>query len=343
MNLPAWASSPELMGPATLALTVALGLLVKTAVSRRVRAWTAKTETQLDDILLAALDRPLTLLIVGTGLVFMTRHFDFTDRADGMILTAYQGLLILASILFADRFLSGMVDEYAARQPVLSASRGIVKGVARAVIYGLGALVFLGTLGIAITPVLASLGVGSLAVALALQEPLSNLFSGLSLLIDKPIHPGHYIHLEGLGVEGFVEEVGWRATKIRNLQNNLVLVPNARLVGSVITNFDRPEKEMLVPVPVSVAYGSDLARVEAVTLEVMRQVMEAHGLVEQSRGASVIYTAFGDSGICFDARLIATGFAMRPALKSAFIQALHVRYRAEGVEIPYPTRTILTG
>ncbi len=339
-HLPAWAGSPWLLGPATFLLTVLLGLTLKRVVYARVQAWASKTQTRLDDILLNALNRPLVLLIVGAGLVFMTRHFDLGQRADDGILLAYRILVIVAIALFADGMVSGLVDEYATKQPVLSAARGIVKGVSRAILYSLAALVFLDTLGITITPLLASLGVGSLAVALALQEPLSNLFSGLSLLIDKPIQPGHYIQLEGSHVEGHVEEVGWRATRIRTLQNNLVLVPNAKLVSSVITNYDRPEAEMAVPVPVGVGYDSDLAKVEAVTLEVLRQVMTAHGLEGATPRVAVVFTGFGDSAINLVAVLRVTRFVDRGVLIHAFIKALHARYKAEGISIPYPIRTL---
>ena len=340
--LPRWAVQPWVLGPATFLATVVLGLALKRLVFARLKAWASKTQTDLDNLLLTALDRPLTLLIIGAGLVFMTKHFDLPDRADAAVLLAYKVLVILAIALFADRMISGLVDAYALKQPVLSAARGIVKGVSRAVLYALAALVFLDTLGITITPLLASLGVGSLAVALALQEPLSNFFSGLSLLIDKPIQPGHYIQLDG-GVEGHVEAVGWRATRIRTLQNNLVLVPNTKLVSSVITNYDRPESEMALAVPVGVSYDSDLEKVERVVLDVARQVMRAHGLEEASARAEAAFTDFGDSAIGVAAVLRVSRYADRGALKHAFIKALHARFRTEGISIPFPTRTLELG
>lgn len=338
--LPPWALSPWILGPATLLATVTLGLLVKKALYRRIQAWAANTETRIDDILLEALSRPLTLLIVGAGLVFMTQHFDLGDRIDARILLTYQILVILAALLFADRLLMGFIEECAARQPVLAVAKGIVRVAARTAIYSLGTLVLLKTLGFDITPFLASLGVGSLAVALALQEPLSNLFSGFVLLLDKPIQPGHYILVEGTAIEGHVESVGWRATRIRTLQNNLVLVPNAKLVASVLTNFDRPEAEMAVPVPLGVAYDSDLAKVRRVTEAVLREVMTARGLAEAAARAQVVFTGFGDSAITFNAVLRATRFADRPGLVDAFVEALHARYRAEGIVIPFPVRTL---
>lgn len=339
-HLPLWARNPWLLGPVTFLLTVLAGLLLKRAIFARVSAWTSRTRTRLDDVVLKALDRPLTLLVVGAGLVFMTRHFDLGPKADANILAAFRVLVVLALVLLVDGFVSGAVEQYSERQPVLSAARGIVKGVARFILYALGALICLDLLGISITPLLASLGVGSLAVALALQEPLSNLFSGLSLLLDKPIQPGHYIHVEGVGVEGYVEEVSWRATKVRTLQDNLVLIPNAKLVSSVLTNFDRPGAEMALPVTVGVAYGSDLKRVEAVVLDVIREVMTARGLGEAVGRSAVVFTEFADSSITLAAVLRVTRYSDRGLLKSEFIKALHARFKAEGIEIPFPMRTV---
>src|SRR6266404_164685 len=107
---------------------------------------------------------------------------------------------------------------------------------------------------VAITPILTALGVGGLAVALALQDTLSNLFAGLHLLADKPIRVGDYVRLSAESVEGYVVDVGWRSTRIRMLQNNVVVVPNKRVAESVITNYDLGETRMALLIRVRVGY-----------------------------------------------------------------------------------------
>ncbi|MBI4064723.1 MAG: mechanosensitive ion channel [Elusimicrobia bacterium] len=141
-------------------------------------------------------------------------------------------------------------------------------------VLGLGLLVVLANLGIAITPLLTALGVGSLAVALALQETLSNLFAGFYLMVSRTIRVGDYVKLETTPHEGYVTDIGWRATQIQDLASNVVVIPNSKLAQSVVTNYSQPDDEVINFVPVSVGYGVSLARVERLTLATAKSVLE---------------------------------------------------------------------
>ena len=143
----------------------------------------------------------------------------------------------------------------------------------RAVILLLAALSILGTLGVSITPLIASLGVGSLAIALALQPLLSNFFSGLEIVADKPVVVGQYVKLDS-GQEGYVTKIGWRSTTVRLIGDNLVVIPNSKMAAAVITNYDLPESGQSLIVQVGVHYASDLDQVERVTCEVAREVLQ---------------------------------------------------------------------
>src|SRR5215470_215023 len=140
---------------------------------------------------------------------------------------------------------------------------GLARTASRMIVLAVGSLVLLSALGIQIAPILTALGVGGLAVALALQDTLSNLFAGMHLLADRPIRVGDYVRIAE-SVEGYVVDVGWRSTRVRMLQDNVVVVPNKKVAESIITNYDMPERRMAVTVAVSVGYGSDPERVEAV-------------------------------------------------------------------------------
>ncbi|WP_354001270.1 mechanosensitive ion channel domain-containing protein [uncultured Methylophaga sp.] len=147
-----------------------------------------------------------------------------------------QLLIVAALVLFIDGFLTGAVGHYADKTATLKNSSSIVQGITRAIILGLGLLIILGTMGITITPIIASLGITSLAVALALQPTLTNFFSGVQLVIDKPIRVGDFIELDS-GEQGFVEKIGWRTTWIRMLPNNFIIIPNSVLSQSKIINY----------------------------------------------------------------------------------------------------------
>src|SRR4029079_4930090 len=156
---------------------------------------------------------------------------------------------------------------------------GLVRAAVRGTILRIGALVMLDSLGVQITPLLTALGVGGLAVALALQDTLSNLFAGVHLLADRPIRVGDYVKIAE-SIEGYVVDVGWRSTRVRTLGNNVVIVPNKRVAESIIVNYDMPERRMSLGVAVSVAYGSDPERVEAVVVdEATKAAAELTGLL----------------------------------------------------------------
>ena len=162
----------------------------------------------------------------------------------------------------------------------------------------MGFLVVLQTLGVSIAPLLTALGVGGLAVALALQDTLANLFAGVHILASKTVQPGDYIRLSS-GEEGYVVDINWRNTAVRQLSNNLVIIPNAQLAGTNMTNFTRPEQQMSILVQVGVGYDSDLDHVERVTIEVVAEVMtEINGGVPDHEPAVRFHT-FGDSSIGF--------------------------------------------
>ena len=132
----------------------------------------------------------------------------------------------------------------------------LLLAVVKAVVYVIGVLIMLNYLGISIAPLITALGVGGLAMALALQDTLSNLFAGMHIMAEQTIRVGDFIRLE-TGQEGYVEDISWRTTRIRMLPNNMVIVPNNKLSQSVITNYYLPEQKMVLQVPVSVSYASD--------------------------------------------------------------------------------------
>jgi small-conductance mechanosensitive channel len=206
-------------------------------------------------------------------------------------------------------------------------------------VYILGILVILQSLGIAITPVLTALGVGGLAVALALQETLSNLFAGLQIIAARQIKPGDYVHLD-TGEEGYVTDVTWRNTTIRAIPNNMVIVPNAKLASTILTNYHQPAKEMLVYVNVGVHYDSDLEHVERVTLEVAAEVQATVEGARRDHEPRIRYNEFGDSAINFKVVLSAEEFYDSYELTHQFVKRLKHRYNEEGITIPFNMITL---
>jgi small-conductance mechanosensitive channel len=213
----------------------------------------------------------------------------------------------------------------------------------RHLIYGLvgifGALTILQSLGLSITPLLAALGVGGIAVALAVQNPLSNFFSGLHIIASTQIRPGDYIKLDS-GEEGVVIDISWRTTSLRAPTNYIILVPNSKLASAVVTNYHLAVSEMVFSVDASVSYDSDLDEVQRIALDVARDVIKnVSGSIPESEPA-FLYTGLGDFGINFVVAFRARDFGKQAELKHEFIKRLYGRFEAEGVKLPHPVMNI---
>lgn len=338
--IPAWALATLLS-----LLSLVLCLIIKRFAFRHFRQAIDRTSFYYDSLLVSALEKPAALIVLLLNLLLLEYLLDVfavtgvpVARLNAL---AVPVLLILATGLFVDRFVLGMIARYAGRSEVLKSSESIARGVSRAVIVGIGALVLLSSLGISVTPIIASLGIGSLAVALALQPTLENFFSGVQLVVDKPIRVGDFIELDS-GEQGFVERIGWRSTWIRTLPNNTVIMPNSLMSKTRIINYFYPTKELSVPVEVGVHYSSDLERVEQVTLEVAREILKTHPWGVETYDTFIVYHTFDNSSINFTVMLRAHEYFHRFFIKSAFIKALHQRYAEEGIVIPYPIRALNT-
>lgn len=239
------------------------------------------------------------------------------------------------------RMFSGIVKNYLWKAEGVLPSASILANLVVVSIYIVGALILLQTFGISVAPILTALGVGGLAVALALQDTLSNLFSGLNILLAKQIKVGDYIKLS-TGEEGNIADISWRNTTIQVMSNNMVIVPNQKIASSIITNYYMPDRELSIVVGASVSYDSDLEKVERVTIEVARMVMKEIEVGIEDFEPAVRFHTFGESSINFNVVLRVKEFGDQFLLKHEFIKRLHLRYQQEEIEIPFPVRRIYT-
>lgn len=314
--------------------------VVASAVLARLARRASGTAWRGDDVLVAVLSVFLPAALVLGGVWTALLGLPLSSRSH----TDLNDLLMAASILVCTFALSrGVV--YTVRTGALArsgvaGSASIFVNIARAGVFAVGILIALEAVGVSITPLLTALGVGGLAVALALQDTLSNLFAGVHILASRKVQPGDFIALDG-GQEGYVVDTNWRNTVIRQLSNNLVIVPNATLAASLVTNYHRPHRESSVLVQVGVSYDSDLEQVEKITCEVARGVMlEVEGAVRE-HAPFIRYHTFGESSIDFSVILRANEVTDQYVITHEFIKRLHRRYQAEGIDIPFPIRTLV--
>jgi small-conductance mechanosensitive channel len=262
------------------------------------------------------------------------------------ILNAVHGVLVFLELLIAIFLLARVtlmiLRNAEARYEPVSAIRGPLEIGIKILFVAVGTMIILDNLGISITPILTTLGIGSLAVAIALQDTLGNFFAGLYIRADRFIEAGQYVRLEG-GQEGYVNHIGWRSTRIRMLPNNMVIVPNNKIVQSIITNYHLPERELAVLVEVGVHYDSDLEKVEKITCAVAKDILQSVPGGIPGFDPFIRYHTFADSSINFSVILRGREFVDNFLIKHEFIKRLQARYKEEGITIPFPIRTVYLG
>ena len=244
---------------------------------------------------------------------------------------------IILSITVTLAGFAGRLTGRAAEQRALGgAVTGLAETASRVLVLVVGLLVLLSTLGIHITPILTALGVGGLAVALALQDSLANLFAGIHLLADRPIRIGDYVKVTD-AAEGFVIDVGWRSTRIKSLSNNIVIVPNQTMAKATITNYSEPESRTALGLTVSVDYSADPDQIEAMLLdEVSHALGKVPGLLADPAPSVSLIPGFGEHSLDFSVGYQVATYVDQYQVQHELRKRILRRFHKEGVVIPAP-------
>ncbi|MCS7170536.1 MAG: mechanosensitive ion channel family protein [Candidatus Kapabacteria bacterium] len=329
------------LGLLLLLVATAVGWGVERLSQSLLRAVARRTRWTWNKVLADSLSGILIVAAVVATLSWLTRWWELPPH----LAVVADKLLLVAALLVGFAWL--LRFSVSAVRYLLQATDGglpsvsILLNVVRVGIILVATLIILQVLGIPVTPLLTALGIGGLAIALALQDTLSNLFSGLHVLAARQVRPGDFVQLDS-GHEGIVEDINWRNTTIRTLTNNVVIIPNSRLANAVLVNYRVPQPELSIIISVDVAYGSDLEHVERVTTEVARHVQRVTPGAVRNFEPIVRFREFGNSGIRLSVVLRAEKAEDQYLVRHEFIKHLYGTYKAEAIEIPFPIRR-LTG
>jgi small-conductance mechanosensitive channel len=245
-----------------------------------------------------------------------------------------QVFITLSVLWFLDAIISVFIS-HKFSESISTSTQVLTKTLTRIILATLSLLIILDRLGISITPLLASLGIGSLAVALALQDTLSNFFSGIYLLADRPIRIGDFIRLEN-GTEGYVKRIGWRTTQIQISGNSMAMVPNSKLSSSLLINYDLPEADAAINLDIGISYQTDLQKAEEVIYAVAKHVIAHSEITIKDAEPIVRFKEFGNTAIISTITLRLRHFDQQAQLKHELIKALHSGLKEAGIEIPVP-------
>ncbi len=322
-----------------VALGLLAGWLVDAVVLGRLKAAAAKRGWALGAVIARDIGAAPVALGGIAGGALALEAFTWNARLELYVGRTLAVLAIVVGTLLAARVVGGFVRHRMAVPGGALPSTSIFVNLARIAVVLLGGLLVLNALNISVTPVLTALGVGGLAVALALQDTLGNLFAGLQIVASRQIRPGDYLLLEG-AQEGTVVDIAWRTTTLRTQAGNLVIVPNSTLGKAIVTNYRLPVEALSVLIEFGVSYDADLERVEGIAAEVALEVMREFQPSLAEPAPVVRFRGFSESQITGVAILRVPDYGDQYPLRSTFIKRLHERFAAEGIHFPYPTRNV---
>lgn len=333
---------PELVvwPTAVFLLTLAVCWVARRLMLRGLAAWTARSQSRAGEIVSEALSGPtvIWMLILATHLAIQISALPGVISV--WIKPMLLALVVISFTMMAGRVAGQLVHHWGNQAQGILPVTTLTENLAHIAVLVLGIVVLLDMFHVNITPILTALGVGGLAVALALQDTLSNLFAGFYVAVSRQVRIGDYIKLN-TGEEGYVADISWRSTTIRALASNLIFVPNAKLAQANVTNYWLPDKRMGVSIQVNVALDSDIDQVERVLNEVGKEAAgKIPGLVAAPPPSASFDPGVLDFAIGFTLGYQVEEFSQQYTVRNELRKRVLLRLRAEGIRIPYPTRTV---
>jgi small-conductance mechanosensitive channel len=333
------------MGYVYAAVTILFGVLlslIANLVVRWLKTKADQTDTRWDDIIIAAIGKPLQVAIIAISIYIALKYF-------GIVPAQYQWILdervintfyIIIGTWVISSFIHDIILIYGHKFAEKSESDWddrlieLLELVSKYVVWFAAIILILYTFKVDITPFLAGAGIAGLAIALAAQDIISNFFGGAIITVDKPFKVGDRIKVDQY--TGDVINVGPRSTRLKTLDYQIVTIPNNKITTTVIVNYAEPDQKLRITIPVSVAYGSDIAKVRQILLEIAHDVIKKTEYLLEDPAPKAFFLEFGDSGLKFILYVWAKKYNLPDEVKDAINSRIAQRFAAEGIDIPFP-------
>ncbi|MBT8507596.1 mechanosensitive ion channel protein MscS [Methanomicrobiaceae archaeon CYW5] len=326
------------------AAIIAIGIIAAWGVARLFR-WLGNkadlTESEFDDILVLSFGKPIVVGILLFSFFLALGYIDIPENYAWILESKYlHALYIFLGAWVVSIFVQNFVALYGRWMAEKTESDfddkivHILEVTSRYIIWFIAILIVLSYLEIDITPLLAAGGIFGIAIALAAQDLISNFFGGALIVVDKPFSVGDRVMIEGN--LGDVVSIGPRSSRIMTLDYQLLTIPNSTIANSIVTNYAMPDIKLKIKLPVSVAYGSDVAQVKKILFEICDHAVAHSTYILDDPRPNVYFLEFGPSSLDFMIVLWAKKFNMSWEIKDWINTEIDRRFAEEGIEIPFP-------
>ena len=320
---------------------VLLALIARTVV-RWLKAKASKTDTNWDDIIIAAIGTPAQFAIVAVSVYIALKYYIPIPENLQWILDprSVAAFYILMAAWIISSFLHDIITIYG--HEFAEKSEGdwddrlveLLELIVKYVVWFAAIMLVLATFAIDITPFLAGAGIAGLAVALAAQDIISNFFGGAIITVDKPFKVGDRIKVDTY--YGDVISIGPWSTRLKTLDYQIITIPNNKITTNVIVNYAEPDQKLRITLPVSVAYGTDPKKVKTLLLEIAKTIIKGTDYLLEEPAPKVFFLEFSDSSLKFVLYVWAKKYNLPDEVKDAINSQIVERFAAESIEIPYP-------
>lgn len=266
-------SGNKLVVPLAIAFVATVILLLARNFLLKFLGSFSKMKSRFDNGFLISLKAPSFFWVLAIGLYIGVEVSDISERYTKPIIEMIHILLALSMTIVAANLSAHLFKGIVKGSDGGQIRSGLAVGMVRGAVMAIGAMVIFSILGISITPILTALGVGGLAVALALKDTLENLFAGIYLITDRTIRVGDVVKLES-GQDGVVDDIGWRTIRIRTFNNTTIILPNIKLAQSLVTNFCIPNQKFGTSFTFMVGPDNDPDKVESIVSEILKKGSE---------------------------------------------------------------------
>ena len=329
-----------LIAAAIVLATVVIAKLIYWVLRNIIKKLTLKTKTTLDDILLESLQQPIVFGMVVFGIWFALNNLNFPGWIDDIINKSYFFLVIINITWIIARVVSAMIEEYLV--PVVDKSESdlddqllpVVRKTLKILIWSIGVIIALNNIGFNVGAVLAGMGIGGLALAMAAKDTVSNLFGGIMIFTDKPFIIRDRVQIEGF--DGIVEEIGIRSTRLRTLAGRIVTIPNAKFTDGIVENVSS-EPTRKVVLNLGLTYDTPHEKME-LAMKILQDINDSNPHVREN--PIISFNAFGDFslGILFIYYILAGENIL--GVQSEMNLEILKQFNANGLEFAFPTQTI---
>jgi small-conductance mechanosensitive channel len=313
-------------------IVFSIGFIFRKYVARTIQSIFSKIGFVLSNEIIVTSKKYISFWLFFIALYIAFLVAPLNDASTILLHRLFYGLFVFSVVTFVASILSKILSR--------SIPEKIGINIIKFAIILVGLTLILNQLGIKLTPLLAALGLGSLPVALGLQDTLANFFAGVSIIASKQIVRGDYIKIDSTAVEGTIVEINWRTTLIREMSNSIVSIPNNKLLSSIVTSFHLNKLGVTALVKCGIAYGSDLERVEKVAIFATQEILNRYDDCVRAFTPIVQFTDFADFSINFNLIFRIKSVYKKNFMQSEVLKNLYKKFNDEGIEIPYPRRVI---